>query len=131
MRVFSAVDIENGELLDELERVRDRLDLGFNTVPGKKMHITLQFFEDLDQAELEKVEEALESIQVEPFTAELAGVGAFPSRDYIRVVWAGAESEKLHDLHAEASRHGIPENNEHEFQPHVTLARVKEVTPGK
>lgn len=131
MRIFSAVNIENEELISELERVRDIIDLGFNTVPGDKMHITLQFFEDLQGVELEEVKDAVEAVSMQPFTAEIRGIGTFPSKDYIRVVWAGAESEKFEELHQQVSSHPIKENNDHDFHPHVTLARVKNVSPSK
>jgi 2'-5' RNA ligase len=131
MRVFSAVDIENEEILEELERIQEKIDLGFNLVPRDKMHITLQFFEEVDQGQLEEIVEGLKAVSMDPFTAEIKGLGAFPSHDYIRVVWAGAESEKLHQLYEQVSSHGVPESNDHDFSPHVTLARVKDISPGK
>ncbi|MFB6190858.1 MAG: RNA 2',3'-cyclic phosphodiesterase [Candidatus Nanohaloarchaea archaeon] len=132
MRIFSAVDIENDEILGELERVREKVDLGFNPVPKDKMHITLQFFEEVDRGQLEAVEHALETISMQPFAAEIRGLGAFPSRDYIRVVWAGAEKQKLGKLYREVSEsHQVPEDSGHDFHPHVTLARVKDVSSSK
>lgn len=131
MRVFSAVDIENEEILEELERIQEKIDLGFNLVPRDKMHITLQFFEEVDQGQLEEIEEGLKSISMDPFAAEIKGLGAFPSHDYIRVVWAGAGPEKLHDLYEQVSAHDIPESSDHEFNPHITLARVRDISPGK
>ncbi|MFB6147279.1 MAG: RNA 2',3'-cyclic phosphodiesterase, partial [Candidatus Nanohaloarchaea archaeon] len=93
-RVFSAIDVEDENLLQELAEVRDRLDLGFSTVPGEKMHITLQFFEDIDEDEIEEVKRAMDRIEIDPFEVELKGIGCFPSRDYIRVVWAGLENDR-------------------------------------
>lgn len=130
-RVFSAVDIENSEVLDELEHVRDSIDLGFNTVPAGKMHVTLQFFEEVDSRQIEEIKEAMDEVSVRPFNAEIAGLGAFPSRDYIRVVWAGAEAKELHQLYREVSSHSIDSNNDHDFTPHITLARVKNISPQK
>ncbi|MFB6189982.1 MAG: RNA 2',3'-cyclic phosphodiesterase [Candidatus Nanohaloarchaea archaeon] len=131
MRVFSAVDIEKEEILKELERIQDKINLGFSTVARDKMHITLQFFEEVDQEQLEEIEKGLEAVSMKPFTAEIKGLGAFPSRDYIRVVWAGVESEKLQQLHEQVSSHGVPESSDHDFNPHVTLARVRDISPGK
>ncbi|MFB6208362.1 MAG: RNA 2',3'-cyclic phosphodiesterase [Candidatus Nanohaloarchaea archaeon] len=130
-RVFSAIDIENEDVLDELEHVRDRFDLGFSPVPRDKMHITLQFFEDLDEDQISRVKQAMEEIDTGSFKAEITGVGAFPSSDYIRVLWAGIESKKVFDLYREVSSHEVPENSEHEFKPHITLLRVKDLSPGK
>lgn len=129
-RVFSAVDIQDDKVLDELERVRDQLDLGFNPVKQEKMHVTLQFFEDIDREEIRKLKQAMEDIETERFNAKTKGIGAFPSRDHIRVLWAGFEDEKnFHRLYSEASDHDVESSNDHAFKPHITLARVKNVSP--
>ncbi len=130
-RVFSAVDIEDEPLLQDLEHVRDALDLGFNPVERKKMHITLEFFEDIGEHEIEQLKDALRSTDIQPFTAEVKSVGVFPSEDYIRVIWAGVESGKMYELYDQVSRHEIETSNNHEFTPHVTLMRVKNLSPGK
>ncbi len=130
-RVFSAVDVEQTELLEELERVRDRLDLGFNPVETGRMHITLQFFKDVDRKEIESLEEAMEDLSSESFEAEVKGVGAFPSREYIRVVWAGVENEKLKRLYSQVSDHEVEEDSDNEFSPHITMMRVRDISPGK
>lgn len=128
---FSAIDIEDPEILEELERIRDRIDLGFNTVSGDKMHITLQFFKGLDREQLEEVESTMEAVSAPPFTLDIKNLGAFPSNDYIRVIWAGAESDNIQQLYRQVSDHSIESDNNHDFQPHVTLARVKSLSPSK
>jgi 2'-5' RNA ligase len=130
-RVFSAVEIEDEKVLQRLEDIRDVLNLGFSKVPGKKMHITLQFFEDIDEDEIEKVKETLENIQKQPFRIEIRGVGAFPSEDYIRVVWAGIRSHEIFELQKQAKVHEVPSDDRHEFKPHITLLRVKDISPEK
>ncbi|MFB6292242.1 MAG: RNA 2',3'-cyclic phosphodiesterase [Candidatus Nanohaloarchaea archaeon] len=130
-RVFSAVDIEDESLLKELEQVRDALDLGFNPVNRSKMHVTLEFFEDIGQEEIDRLKKAMGSIELEPFKADIKGVGVFPDRDYIRVVWAGMESRDIYELYDQVSRHGVEPSNDHDFTPHVTLMRVKNLSPQK
>ncbi len=127
-RVFSAVDIEDEELLNELRDVRDRLNLNFNPVETEKMHITLQFFQDIDEEEIEEVKDAMDKVSQEPFTAEVKDVGVFPSRDYIRVVWAGVEETGLKQLHRQVSSHEVDPDNDHDFTPHVTLIRVENLS---
>lgn len=127
-RVFSAIDIQDEKLLNELEEVRDRLDLGFSPVKKEKMHITLQFFQDIDEEEIEELKTAMNQINTGAFSAEVAGVGCFPSRDYIRVIWAGLDrEEKFHELYSQLSSHTVPSDNKHDFKPHITLMRVKDV----
>jgi len=130
-RVFSAVDIRDEKLLKELERVQERLDLGFNPVNPEQMHITLQFFEDVSQNQIQKLKNTLDGIELEPFKVEVKGLGAFPSEDYIRVVWADAQHEKLHKLYRQVSLHDVPFDNEENFTPHITLMRVKNITPDR
>lgn len=124
-RVFSAVDIEDEKLLDQLEEMREILDLGFKPVSKEKMHVTLEFFKDIDREEIKKVKQAMDRIDVESFTVDVKGLGAFPSEDYIRVVWAGVEDGRLHDLYRQVSKHKVEADNNHEFRPHITLTRVE------
>ena len=124
-RVFSAVDIEDKKLLNRLEDIRETLNLGFNPVKKEKMHITLEFFEDINEEELEEVEKAMSEVEIESFDADVKGIGVFPSKEYIRVVWAGLESAKFQDLYKEVSNHPVESSNDHDFRPHITLMRVK------
>ncbi|MFB6208850.1 MAG: RNA 2',3'-cyclic phosphodiesterase [Candidatus Nanohaloarchaea archaeon] len=128
VRAFTAVEISDRDLLEELSRVRDRLDLGFSPVEAGKMHMTLEFFSDIDQEELEKVKESMDQVSIGGFNGEVRGVGCFPNRDYIRVVWAGVESEKIYDLERKVSDNGVVSDNDHDFHPHVTLMRVKNIS---
>ncbi len=130
-RVFSAVDIEEEEVLNKLEKIRDRLDLGFSPVKKENMHLTLEFFENVDDSEARKIESAMSNVDVEPFEMEIQGLGAFPSEDYIRVVWAGVNSHKIFDLHKQVKLHDVSSDNKHEFKPHITLLRVKDVSQEK
>lgn len=126
-RVFSAVDIEDEDLKQRLAEIRDRFDLGFNPVKEEKMHITLEFFQDISEEEIERIKQAMEEVDTEPFSSELKGVGAFPSKDYIRVIWAGANSKSFQGLYKQISKHEIASSNDHEFKPHVTFLRVEDI----
>ena len=127
-RVFSAIEIQDEKLLEELAEVRDRMDLGFSPVKKEKMHITLQFFRDINEWEIEELKDAMSKIDLDAFTAEVSGVGCFPSRKYIRVIWAGLnQEEKFHRLYNQLSAHKVVSDNKHEFKPHITLMRVKDV----
>lgn len=127
-RVFSAIDVGGENLKDELENVRDRLDLGFNPVSKHRMHITLQFFRDVDTEEIVKLEEAMDELDQDGFSEKVRGVGCFPSREHIRVVWAGLENEeRIEKLHRQISRHDVIPDNSHRFKPHITLMRVRDI----
>ena len=124
-RIFSAIDIEDEETLEKLKHIRDKLDLEFNPIETGKMHITLQFFKDLNEEEIKEVKKGLENIDTQPFTAKISELGTLPSEDYIRVIWAGIEHPKIYEIQEKASKHDVESNDEHEFKPHITLLRVE------
>lgn len=131
-RVFSAIDIENEEVLEELKYVRDTIDLGFNKLTTDKMHITLEFFKDLDQNEINRYKRKLRETDIGSFKVDMEGVSSFPSHDHIRVVWAGLEDEKkVRNLHKIVSQHQLNSDNKHRFKPHTTLFRVNKMTKSK
>lgn len=67
------------------------------------------------------------------FTTTFEGVGAFPSAEYIRVIWLGvgrgaSELIALHRrIEAETTALGY-DATDHDFTPHVTLARMDDAT---
>ena len=124
-RVFSAVDIEDEKLLDRLEDMRETLNLGFNPVKRDKMHITLEFFKDVNEEEIKTIKNAMNNIDSDSFRASVKDIGVFPSEDHIRVVWAGVKSGQLEELYRQVSNHEIASDNDHEFTPHITLMRVR------
>mgnify|MGYP006271466967 FL=1 len=127
-RVFSAIDIEDEDVLKEIENVQETVDLGFSKTPSSKLHITLQFFEDINQSQIKKIKKTLKNIETEPFEAEIRGVGAFPSEEYIRVVWAGVKSHEIFKLQKQSKVHDVASDNRHEFKPHATFLRVDDIT---
>jgi 2'-5' RNA ligase len=54
------------------------------------------------------------------------GVGAFPSSNYMRVIWVGTEAPEVKGIYdqlsGELAKLGFKKE---EFSPHITLARVK------
>lgn len=131
VRVFSAVDITDEQLLEELVHAQEQLDLDFNPVKPDQIHITLEFFEDINEEQIEELKTALENVDMEGFSSKVKGLGAFPSLDYIRVVWAGFEGGKFRALHHQVGLHGVKADNDHEFTPHATLVRVKHLSEQK
>ncbi|MFB6100837.1 MAG: RNA 2',3'-cyclic phosphodiesterase [Candidatus Nanohalobium sp.] len=128
MRAFTAVDIEDTGIKLELEKLQRKLDFGFNLVKSEKMHITLQFFQEIEDEEAEEIIAAIKETDIEPFKLEIRGAGVFPSKDHLRVVWAGVESEEIYELKEQVSDHSVESSNNHDFHPHVTLARVDSVS---
>ncbi|MFB6270009.1 MAG: RNA 2',3'-cyclic phosphodiesterase [Halobacterium sp.] len=136
MRLFVSVDLPD-EMADDVEDLQAEFAeaSGLDFVDPGQAHVTLKFLGDVDDARedelVEGLEAAVDASGVGPFDAELGGLGVFPSLDYISVVWLGvgdgsAELARLHEA-IEArfvDEHGF-EAEEHDFTPHVTIARMK------
>jgi len=98
-------------------------------------HLTFCFFKKVEEEPLERwVRDLTITLKAfPPFRLELKGVGAFPTVDHPRVIWAGVVStHPLNDLYREIrcsaewdetireeNRKGLP------WKPHVTLGRVR------
>ncbi|WP_135663895.1 RNA 2',3'-cyclic phosphodiesterase [Halorhabdus rudnickae] len=132
-RLFVSVDLDDlGEAVDTVQgRLKGASGLDF--VDPHQAHVTLKFLGDTDPDRLpaltDELAAAVEDSGVEPFQAEFGGLGAFPSTDYIRVVWLGVRegSERLSRLHEAIEDRTVAmgfDEAEHDFMPHVTLARM-------
>ncbi len=136
MRLFLSVDLPDplaAAVADVQERLADADGLTF--VDPEQAHVTLKFLGDVDEDRVPTVEDAVETAiddaAVEPFEASVDGIGVFPSLDYISVVWVGigAGSDELTRLAAAIERETTAvgfDPEDHEFTPHVTVARMKD-----
>ena len=133
MRLFVSVDFEG--VADAIEALQEPLTglSGVRPTDPEQAHVTVKFLGGGDhdlEALSTALERAIEEAGTESFEAALGGVGAFPSEEYIRVVWAGVEAgaTEMSELHRyverEATALGYDEER-HEFTPHVTLARME------
>lgn len=114
-------------VLDEVEQAQTRLrpELAAARVTARgHWHLTLAFLGD--HADLEAAAAALDSLDVEAFTTDLRGVGAFPRPRAARVLWLGVCTGR-DDIVAVATavRDRLGLDDEQPFRPHVTLARFK------
>jgi 2'-5' RNA ligase len=113
------------------DELRDAAGLDF-TDPGQA-HVTLKFLGETDPDRLPALEDALgaavDAAGVDPFEVTVEGVGAFPSREYIRVVWLGIGEggnglTRLNEAIEERTTGMGFDPAEHAFTPHVTIARM-------
>jgi 2'-5' RNA ligase len=134
MRLFVSVDLDG--LGDEVERVQDqfREASGLSFTDPTQAHITLKFLGDVDEDRVETVADelaaAVDASGVDPFEATFGGLGVFPHMGYISVVWLGVEEggEELTRLHEAIEDRMVAmgfDPEDHDFTPHVTLARME------
>jgi RNA 2',3'-cyclic 3'-phosphodiesterase len=129
MRVFMALDIDDA-IRARLETFLDGVR-GFapeaNWVRPESMHVTLKFVGEKSAEGVEEIRQTLETVQANAFEISFRGCGFFPTSKAPRVFWVGiAAGLELRALatsvdHATAAV-GVPKE-EHEFTPHLTLAR--------
>lgn len=106
---------------------------GVRPTDPEQSHVTLKFLGDVGERRLEMVtaelRAAVEAAGVTAFEASIDGIGVFPSFEYIRVVWLGVGEgarpmTALHDALEEGFVAKGFEPEDHDFTPHVTIARV-------
>lgn len=126
MRLFVAFDVP--ESFNEYFHLiqKDLKDFGKLTLV-QEFHVTLKFLGDVEEGKIERIKKVLGTIRFTAIKTKLTRIGLFPNENYVRVVWIGLSNEQeIIDLQKQidfclAKFFG----NERDFQPHVTLARVK------
>lgn len=133
IRLFVAIDVPS-----DLRQRMSGLCRGItraNWVPEENIHITLRFIGEVFEHVGEDIVRALDRIESAPFDLAISGAGHFETGNKVRALWLGVERNeplaRLHDsVESALVRAGI-EPNGRRFTPHLTLARLKDVGPGK
>ena len=129
-RLFTALEIPRDAALS-LSLLRGGLP-GARWIDVENYHMTLRFFGDIEGHVADEIANALDRVRRPTFQLRLAGVGAFGGKKP-HSVWAGVEaSPDLTALQGEieriCQRFGVPADPR-KFTPHVTLARLRNVSP--
>lgn len=125
-RLFSAIELP--------ERLREDVSALETPLPGAvwthedNLHITLRFAGDIDNRVADEFAVELDLIDLDAFSLQLSGVGAFGGQDP-RILYAGiAPSTALEALaraNERAARNaGLPVETR-TFKPHITIARLR------
>ena len=141
LRLFIAVNLPD-DLRANLERPYRSLKLalagdGVRWTPLKQVHLTLKFLGDVAADSLADLRAAVERgcRGVAPFSLRAHALGVFPSAQRPRVVWCGVtgELDMLRQLQEQIENETIiwREREARPFQPHLTLARIKVLGPGR
>jgi len=130
MRTFVAVLIPE-ELKDKIINLQNKFSLfDIKLVEKENLHFNLKFLGEVPESSINQIKEKLKiAVKIfEPFKIKIAGVGAFPSKTYIRVIWLGVKdgyqnllalANSIEDTLADFRR----ENRK--FEPHLTLGRIR------
>ena len=125
MRVFAAVEIPGEIKRRILEASKYFAFREVTLVRETALHITLQFFGEIDENEVERVKEAMDSVKIGSFNVTLRGIGFFKP-EHIRVIYAGVSegSDRITEVHNKLIS-ALRMREEERFVPHATIARVK------
>ena len=137
IRCFLAVPLSE-EVKKALQAMQSKLagvlrppDAKIGWVRPEGLHITLNFFGDIEPSLVESIAVATEkTVALQTcFHLDFRGLGAFPNLGRPRVLWTGLTfAPGLLELHERLGRHfseaGLPWENK-PLKPHVTLGRVR------
>lgn len=140
VRCFIAVELSGAakaEIQRLIEVVSEMEIRGVRAVRPDGVHLTLRFLGDIERDAVPKVIAAIRASasRSRRFDLTLTDVGAFPNPRSARVLWAGVsgDTEELGELHDrvedELSAQGF-RRDRRRFNPHVTLARLRDRVSG-
>ncbi len=99
----------------------------------EKIHLTLKFLGDVDEAQLSQIKEAAikAAAGLRPFLVTIENTGCFPSPGKARVLWLGLIDQtgnlrKLKEMLEERTAALGFEKETRPFAPHLTIARLRE-----
>ena len=131
-RVFLGIKIPQGvsKEVSLFQKELKKIDIDAKFVEEENLHINLKFFGSQSDEIIDKIIDVVSNVvkEFQGFKVTLKGVGAFPSQNFIRVVWIGVLSKELHELFNRLEERfveiGILSEGR-EFTPHLTLARLR------
>jgi len=134
MRAFIAIELPKG-IKEEIRRFQKEISNLFIAKWIASFHLTFKFLGEIDENQSEKIKTILKDIcsKNKSFKISIKGVGAFPSEEYIRVLWLGIENgdkgsrELQKQIEKGLNSIGFAKE-EREYKNHVTIGRIKKIT---
>ncbi len=134
IRAFIAVELEpsiQNHLALIIQQLKNAVPGKIKWTPEKNLHLTLKFLGDVHTWEISSLQQMLRNTanQARSFSTNVNRLGAFPSVNNPRIIWAGlsetGELIRLARAIEEGSRKLGYEPEEKPFTPHLTLGRVR------
>lgn len=138
MRAFLAFELEEPvkEYLDRLVSRVSQLYEGVRWVKKENHHVTLKFFEEIEERMAEAMRETLLPLAAlfAPFEVTTGGIDFFPRRARARVVVVSFKDgvERMEEIFHEVERRLSKLKLEREmrpYKPHITLGRKRNPSP--
>ncbi len=127
------MDIRNHGVIDNVKRVQTLIhESGVDAkyVDAKSLHFTVRFLGETSDETLERVKKVLIDVKARKVKVQYRGIGVFPGRHRINIVWLGVENRCMDELRSIADEvnraiFSFGFQSRGTFQPHVTIARIK------
>lgn len=127
------MDIRNHGVIDNVKMVQTLIhESGVDAkyVDAKSLHFTVRFLGETSDETLERVKKVLMDVKARKVKVQYRGIGVFPGRHRINVVWLGVENRCMDELRSIADEvnraiFSFGFQSRGTFQPHVTIARIK------
>jgi 2'-5' RNA ligase len=135
LRTFIALDMppEIKAALEKYVQPLKSLRGRVSWVKRENLHLTLKFLGDTPANRVDEIATALQEITATstPFSADIAGSGAFPNDQAPRVLWVGINDAsgtllKLAKAIDECMHRFGFAKEKRDFTPHLTIGRVKD-----
>jgi 2'-5' RNA ligase len=133
IRSFLAIELPEAirNKIDEIQGDLKSSHADVRWVSPEKIHLTLKFFGNIEEARVESIIKAIENpvLNTPVFTMKVRRIGAFPHWKDPRVIWMGLIDERgilspfQKELETKLESIGF-EPEARAFRPHLTLGRV-------
>jgi len=134
IRAFIAVEINNQvkQKISNLISILKKSDSDAKWATEDQMHLTLKFLGNVNKDKIQEISDAMSVISnnFKSFAVSFSEIGAFPDTSHPRVIWLGIDKgakdlKMLNDkTEAALKKLGFAEESR-EFEPHLTLARIR------
>jgi len=138
MRAFISINLTDS-LHEAIGRLQKRLEPeapGVRWTRPQNCHLTLKFLDEIDESQVEIIKYRLHAVArlLPPFSFELRGVGQFPRKGPLSVLWVGVSegAERMTSLETiigAALQDGDIPYDMKPFSPHLTIGRGKKPGP--
>jgi len=133
MRLFIGISVPEAyqqKLQEVQDRWKNRFKSRLSWTKKGNWHLTLKFLGEVEEADLQRIKNALDKIHLSSAWLKGGQAGYFASRNGIRVLWLGLSGEVhvledwAREIEEEFYALGFSKENR-PFHPHLTFARVK------
>ena len=133
-RTFIALEIKENikELLASVQQKIGSKTGGIKWVKPNNLHLTLKFLGPTPEDKIEDISAVLEKVAggLARFNVFVSGLGAFPSINDPKVIWAGLKADDVlyklqKDLDISLESLGFA-REKRSFSPHLTIGRVRD-----